>query len=192
MDDDDDGGGDDEDDDDEDGGGDDEDDDDGATQVSYTEGSLDEGEGRIMRAGRRRGGGGGGGAVGRRVDDEEGAGELEPPRALPVTNQLERDKAGWEGDQSEVMSDWKSSEIVSEGQLGKEEKEEEQQQQLGRLEDAIFTVDAWCGLDCGEGTCHQVKSQLISKTETGKYVQMKLTKSIQNLLNATILTPPAH
>ena len=104
-----------------------------------------------------------------------------------MTNQLERDKAGWEGDQSEVMSDWKSSEIVSEVQLGKEEKEEEQQQQLGRLEDAIFTVDAWCGLDCGEGTCHQVKSQLISKTETGKYVQMKLTKSIQNLLSATIL-----
>ena len=138
-----------------------------------------------MRAGRRRGGGG---AVGRRVDDEEGAGELEPPRALPVTDQLERDK----GDQSEVMSDWKSSEIVSEVQLGKEEKEEEQQQQLGRLEDAIFAVDAWCGLDCGEGTCHQVKFQLISKTETGKYVQMKLTKSIQNLLNATILTPPAH
>ena len=118
--------------------------------------------------------------MGRRVDDEEGGGELEPPRALPVTNQLERDKAGWEGDQSEVMSDWKSSEIVSEVQLRKE-------QQLGRLEDAIFTVDAWCGLDCGEGTCHQVKSQLISKTETGKYVQMKLTKSIQNLLSATIL-----
>ena len=173
-------------DDDDDGGGDDEDDDDDATQVSYTEGSLDEGEGRIMRAGRRRGGGGGGG-VGRRVDEEVGGGELEPPRALPVTNQLERDKAGWEGDQSEVMSDWKSSEIVSEVQLGKEAKEEEQQQQLGRLEDAIFTVDAWCGLDCGEGTCHQVKSQLISKTETGKYVQMKLTKSIQNLLSATIL-----
>ena len=185
MDDDDDGGGDDEDDDDGGGGDDDDDYDDGATQVSYTEGSLDEGEGRIMRAGRRRGGGGGG--VGRRVDDEEGGGELEPPRALPVTNQLERDKAGWEGDQSEVMSDWKSSEIVSEVQLGKEEKEEEQQQQLGRLEDAIFTVDAWCGLDCGEGTCHQVKSQLISKTETSKYVQMKLTKSIQNLLSATIL-----
>ena len=110
--------------------------------MSYTEGRLEEEEGERRGGGRRRGGGGGGGGVSRKVE-EEGEGELEPPRALPSTTDLERDNEGLE-----VQSE---SERQSENRWS--EKEEG-----GGLKDAIFTVDAWCGLDCGEGICHQVNS----------------------------------
>merc|ERR550532_749588 len=65
-------------------------------QVSYTEDRLEEEEGE-RRGGGRRGGEG----VSRKVE-EEGEGELEPPRALPSTTHLERDKEGLEvGSESE-------------------------------------------------------------------------------------------
>ena len=101
--------------------------------MSYTEGRLEEEE--DGRGGGRRQGGGG--EVRRKVE-EEGDGELEPPRALPSTAELER----------EVES--RKSERKSEKDWSESEKDE------SGLKDAIFTVDAWCGLDCGEGICHQV------------------------------------
>ena len=104
--------------------------------MSYTEGKVEEeleGEGKRIGSERR-----GGGEVSRKVE-EEGGEELEPPRALPSTTDLERDKEGLE---SESWSESESEEVV-----GGE-----------KLPDAIFTIDAWCALDCGEGVCHQVNS----------------------------------
>ena len=119
--------------------------------MSYTEGRLEEEEEGERRGGGRRKGGGGGDEVSRKVE-EEGGGELEPPRALPSTTDLERDKEMQSESESERLSenDWK-------------ERDGEKDVGGGGLKDAIFTVDAWCGLDCGEGICHQVNSSLPSK-----------------------------
>ena len=119
--------------------------------MSYTEGRLEEEEEGERRGGGRRKGGGGGDEVSRKVE-EEGGGELEPPRALPSTTDLERDKEGLE------VQSKSESERISENDW--KERDGEKDVGGGGLKDAIFTVDAWCGLDCGEGICHQVNSSL--------------------------------
>ena len=121
--------------------------------MSYTEGRLEEEEEERRGVGRRRGGGGGD-EVSRKVE-EEGGGELEPPRALPLTTDLERDKEGFE-----VQSE---SERISENDWKEREDSEKDESVSGGLKDAIFTVDAWCGLDCGDGICHQVNSSPTSQ-----------------------------